>query len=80
MAGNNPQASSLNEKQIEVSAQLKDLFPAYLNSLKLKDTHGNLLTLESDGNGNFKDWVKSYVIASAQKALDDGTDLSSFTF
>jgi hypothetical protein len=80
MAGNNPQASSLNEKQIEVSAQLKDLFPAYLNSLKLKDSHGNLLTLESDGNGNFKDWVKSYVIASAQKALDDGTDLSSFTF
>ena len=80
MAKDNAPASVLSEEQINLSEQLKDMFPAYLNSLKIKDTQGNLLTLDSDGNGNFKELVKSYVKASAQKALDNGNDLSSFTF
>lgn len=33
---------------------------------------GTLLTLDENGEGNFKDYVKSYVIASAQKFLDEG--------
>lgn len=75
-----PTSAELNDAEIKVSKQLKDLFPAYLNSLKLKDDKGNLLNLDTEGNGNFKDLVKSYVIASAQKALDNKVDMSTFAF
>ncbi len=47
-----------------------------MNSLNLKDKDGSFLTLDANGNGNFKALVKSYVIASAQKALNEGSDLS----
>lgn len=67
----------LSQQQIEVSEQLKKLFPDYVNSLRLTDNRSNALTLDENGNGTFKDWVKSFVIASAQKALDKGTNLSS---
>lgn len=75
-----PTLAELTDTQIKVSKQLKDLFPAYLNNLKLKDAQGNLLTLDNEGNGNFKDLVKSHIIASAQKALDSKFDMSTFTF
>ena len=71
---------SMTEDQIKASNELKAMFPKYLNSLKLKDKKGNVLSLDSDGNGNFKDFVKSYIIASAQKAMDKGTDLSQLTW
>ncbi|MCR4429646.1 MAG: hypothetical protein NUV45_01350 [Tepidanaerobacteraceae bacterium] len=67
---------TLTEDQIKVSNQLKAMFPAYLNSLGLKKADGTALTLDLNGDGTFKDYVKSFVIASAQKALDNGTDLS----
>lgn len=67
---------SLTVEQINVSKQLKKLFPDYLNSLNLIDKNGVLLTLDANGNGDFKALVKSYVIASAQKALNEGSDLS----
>ena len=66
----------LSEAQIKISKELKELFPAYLNSLHLKASNGEVYTLDADGNGNFKTLVKSYVIASAQKALKEGADLS----
>lgn len=66
----------LSEEEIEVSKQLKALFPAYVNSLDLKDDNGNPLTLEENGEGPFKEWVKSFVITSAQIALDNDTDLA----
>ena len=72
--------SQLSEAQIKVSGDLKELFPAYLNSLHLKATNGEACTLDADGNGNFKTLVKSYVIASAQKALKEGTDLSKLAW
>lgn len=80
----------------EVSDDLKVMFPAYLNSLKLrahqprnyrgkgiKHVHGHiktgtLLTLDEDGEGNFKDYVKSFVIASAQKFLDIGGEIPDY--
>jgi hypothetical protein len=77
---NNGAESQLSEAQIKVSGDLKKLFPAYLNSLNLKATNGEAYTLDADGNGNFKTLVKSYVIASAQKALKDGTDLSKLAW
>jgi hypothetical protein len=67
---------SLSSKQIEISNKLKALFPAYVNSLNLQDKDGDVLSLDKDGNGSFKDYVKSFVIASAQKALDSGKNLS----
>jgi hypothetical protein len=36
--------------------------------------------LNAYGEGNFKEYVKSFVIDSAQKALDDGADLSGLTW
>ena len=80
MQGNPQGASELSAEQIAVSEQLKKLFPSYVNSLNLKGDHGIILSLDKNGNGTFKDLVKAYVVASAQKALNEGTDLSSFTF
>ncbi len=81
-----------------VSKELKDMFPAYVNSLGLwysepRNDHGiglrhaygqlkqgTMLTLDAEGEGPFKDYVKSFVIASAQKALDSGVDLSGLSW
>lgn len=71
---------SLTEEQIRISNQLKTLFPAYLNSLNLKDKNGELLLLDANGNGNFKELVKSYLIAAAQKALHAGKNLSALSW
>ena len=72
--------SGLSAAQIEVSGQLKRQFPTYLNSLHLKAKDGTLLVLDAEGNGSFKDFMKSFVVASAQKALDAGKDLSKFSW
>lgn len=74
---NNKISNDLSPVQIQISADLKYLFPIYLNSLNLTDEQGNLLTLDTQGEGPFKEYVKSYVIASAQRALDNGQNLSS---
>jgi hypothetical protein len=81
-AGNSNQAggNTLSTEQITVSDDLKKAFPAYVNSLQLKDEHGKVLTLDGSGNGSFKELVKKYVIASAQKALAAGNDLSAHTW
>lgn len=79
-ASNSATPGTLNEQQIKVSSELKTLFPAYLNSLKLKDRGGKVVTLDQSGNGNFKELIKSYVIASAQKALGLGTDLTKLSW
>jgi len=73
-------AGTLTAEQINMSDLLKSLFPVYLNSLGLKQADGTALTLDADGNGNFKEYIKSFVIASAQKALDSGKDLSALTW
>lgn len=71
---------TLTDDQIKISNQLKALFPDYVNSLGLKASNGTRLTLNADGDGTFKNYVKSYVIKSAQTALDNGKDLSSLTW
>ncbi len=70
----------LTADEIRISGELKALFPAYLNGLGLKMADGKALTLDANGDGTFKDYVKSFVIASAQKALKGGTDLSGLTW
>ena len=66
---------TLTEEQIRASDELKRRFTEYLNGLNLEG-NGTTLTLDADGEGSFKDYVGSWVIASAQKAMDKGTDLS----
>ncbi|OYU65956.1 MAG: alpha/beta hydrolase [Cytophagaceae bacterium BCCC1] len=73
-------SGELSTESIKVSDDLKMAFPGYLNSLNLKNSDKKTLKLNAQGEGNFKDLVKSYLIASAQKALNEGIDLSSFSF
>lgn len=73
-------SGTLSANEIAVSDKLKALFPDYINSLNLKDANGNALTLGENGNGSFRELVVSYIIASAQKALDSGKDLSAFSW
>ena len=70
------QGTPMTGVQKKVSRQLKALFPSYVNSLGLKDPEGHLLTLDKNGNGSFKEYIKGIYMASAQKALDGGADLS----
>ena len=71
---------TMTEDQIRISGQLKALFPEYLNHLGLKNADGTPLTLDANGNGPFKDYVKSFLIVSAQKALESGQDLSGLAW
>lgn len=69
---------TMTADEMMVSDKLKSLYPDYINSLDLTDKKGSMLTLNKDGEGSFKEYVASYIIASAQKKLDEGMDLSSF--
>lgn len=60
----------MSSHQLEISEQLMQQFISYLNSLELKDDNGATLTLDSSGNGSFKEEIKKLVIASAQSELD----------
>ena len=51
-----------------------------LNALNLKDNANKKLSLDKNGEGNFKDLVKIYLTASAQRALNLGVDLSKYGF
>lgn len=66
-----PVAGELDEEQRKLSKELKAEFPDYVNSLHLKDDNGNELTLDKDGEGSFKDYVMSFVLASATKERAD---------
>lgn len=70
----------LDAAALKVSDDLKNAFPKYLNALNLKNRNGKKLKLEANGEGSFKELVKSYIVASAQKALDLGVDLSKHNF
>lgn len=63
-------AGRLTEKQIGLSAELKEIFPGYVNSLGLEDEEGNALTLDEKGKGSFLEYIRRMLIQSAQKELD----------
>lgn len=77
---NNPtavkQARNMTAAEIKISRKLRDAFPAYVNSLKLRDEYGKILTLDKKGNGTFKSYIKRKYVESAQAALERGEDLS----
>ena len=80
-SANNPVASSdpinMAADEIKISDILKNAFPDYVNSLNLVDETGKELTLDKNGNGTFKDYIKSKYIESAQRALYEGKKLSN---
>ena len=71
---------TLTEEQIAVQPKLAAMFPKYVNSLKLKDENGKTLTLNEKGEGTFKEYIKKYVINSANKAISEGNDLSKYSW
>ena len=73
-------AQKLTPRQILLSPLLKSQFPAYVNSLGLKDPQGRALTLDQNGNGSFKTYLESYYLASANNALQQGRDVSKLNW
>ena len=72
----NQSATPLTEIEQKVSDILRAEFPIYVNSLGLKDpSTGELLLLDANGEGSFKNFVKSKYIESAQDALNSGESL-----
>ena len=65
-----PFTGELTEKQAALSRELKALFPAYVNGLRLADSAGNPLTLEENGEGSFKEHIRHLILRSAQRELD----------
>lgn len=70
------EGAGLTEAQANASAQLKNNFPDYLNSLNLRDSLGGRLNLSPGGDGIFREYIESLYLSSAQEALDTGEDLS----
>ena len=60
----------LDADQIAISNELSAECPAYINSLNLRDDFGNLITAD-----NYKDYLKTFLIASAHKALQEGCEI-----
>lgn len=73
-----PDTGLMTPEQIALSRELKEMFPAYLNSLQLKEEDGCPLMLNKDGEGTFQEYIKRQVIASIEKALESGGDLSEY--
>lgn len=68
--------TEMSDQQKAVSAVLRKAFPAYVNRLHLTAPDGTALTLDKNGEGTFKEYIKKLYMKSAQTALDSGTDLS----
>ena len=61
---------TLDAAEQRVSDELKAQFPAYVNSLGLKNAQGEPLTLNADGSGSFRDYVAGYIGAAADAELN----------
>lgn len=59
----------LDASHMELANELATLFPDYVNSLGLRDDRGEMLSLDAEGKGSFLEWVKRWVVASAQSEL-----------
>ena len=66
----------LSELQRKTSQELAAAFPAYVNSLELKDETGAPLTLNAQGCGSFKEFVEKTVLESARRAMEKDVDVS----
>ena len=61
-----------SDDQKALSAEIKAMYPAYFNSLRLRNVFdGTPLT-----DANYEAYIKVFLMASAQKALDSGADMT----
>ena len=74
------QRVTLNADDVAYSNLLNEHFPDYVNNLQLRDSVGRVLKLDKNGNGTFKNYVKEFIVAAANKAQAKGTDLSKHTY
>ena len=74
------QRVNLKADDMAYSNLLNEHFPDYVNNLQLHDSVGRVLKLDKNGNGTFKNYVKEFIIAAANKAQAKGTDLSKHTY
>ena len=74
------QRVNLNTDDLAYSKMLSEHFPDYVNNLQLRDSLGRVLKLDKNGNGTFKNYVKEFIVAAANKAEAKGTDLSKHTY
>ena len=74
------QRVNLNTDDLAYSKMLSEHFPDYVNNLQLRDSLGRVLKLDKNGNGTFKNYVKEFIVAAANKAAAKGTDLSKHTY
>ena len=74
------QRVNLNADDVAYSNLLNEHFPDYVNNLQLRDSVGRVLKLDKNGNGTFKNYVKEFIVAAANKAQAKGTDLSKHTY
>lgn len=65
-----PDKIKMSDQQMDWSCELASYFPAYVNSLSLKDKNGVSLTLSEDGSGTFRDYIINELIASAQQEVN----------
>lgn len=68
----------LSDAQIQISNELSAECPSYINSLGLTKKDGTPLTAD-----NYKEYLKSFLMASAHKALEEGCEIPDtigFTF
>ena len=74
------QRVNLKADDMAYSNLLNEHFPDYVNNLQLHDSVGRVLKLDKNGNGTFKNYVKEFIVAAANKAQAKGTDLSKHTY
>ena len=74
------QRVNLNADDLSYSKMLSEHFPDYVNNLQLRDSLGRVLKLDKNGNDTFKNYVKEFIVAAANKAAAKGTDLSKHTY
>ena len=74
------QRVNLNTDDVAYSNLLSEHFPEYVNNLQLHDSMGRVLKLDKNGNGTFKNYVKEFIVAAANRAQAKGTDLSKHTY
>ncbi len=69
--------AQLTDAQLALSAEMRANFAAYVNSLKLQAADGAPLMLQADGRGSLRDHVAALLLASAQRALAAGQDVTA---
>lgn len=71
-------SGELTPLQMELSKELAALFPAWFNSLSLRDETGAVLTMDANGDGPFTEIIEKHILEAADREMKQhGTDLAS---